>query len=185
MPTHLIRGLFPLRYKYLTQNTRYNQGFPHSSVSKESACNAGDSSSTPGSGRSPGEGKGYPLQYSGLENSMDCIVHRVTKSQTRLSNFHFHFSSLNDRLHRIISFRPHTYPTTRLKKERKKEKKASQRRPIPSKMMFLELVAAAAKSLQSCLTLCDPIEGSPPDSSLPGILQERTLEQVAISFSNA
>ena len=42
-----------------------------------------------GLGRSPGEGKGYPLQYSGLENSMDCIVHGVTKSQTQLSNFHF------------------------------------------------------------------------------------------------
>ena len=45
-------------------------------------------------GRSPGEGKGYPLQYSGLENSMDCIVHGVTKSQTQLSDFHFHFTSL-------------------------------------------------------------------------------------------
>ena len=45
--------------------------------------------------------------------------------------------------------------------------------------------AAAAKSLQSCLTLCDPIDGSPPDSSVPGILQARTLEWVAISFSNA
>ena len=42
------------------------------------------------SGRSPGEGKGYPFQYSGLKNSMDCIVHGVTKSQTRLSDFHFH-----------------------------------------------------------------------------------------------
>ena len=45
--------------------------------------------------------------------------------------------------------------------------------------------AAAAKSLQSCLTLCDPIEGSPPGSPIPGILQARTLEWVAISFSNA
>ena len=45
--------------------------------------------------------------------------------------------------------------------------------------------AAAAKSLQSYLTLCDPIEGSPPDSPIPGILQARTLEWVAISFSNA
>ena len=45
--------------------------------------------------------------------------------------------------------------------------------------------AAAAKSLQSCLTLCDPIDGSPPGSSVPGILQERILEWVAISFSNA
>ena len=46
-------------------------GFPGSSVGKESTCNAGDPSSIPGSGRSPGEGNGYPLQYSGLENSMD------------------------------------------------------------------------------------------------------------------
>ena len=45
--------------------------------------------------------------------------------------------------------------------------------------------AAAAKSLQSCLTLCDPIDGSPPGSPVPGILQTRTLEWVAISFSNA
>ena len=62
---------------------------PHSSVGKESACNAGDPSSIPVSGRYPGEGKGYPLQYSSLENSMDCIVHEVAKSRSRLSNFHF------------------------------------------------------------------------------------------------
>ena len=60
------------------------------SAGKESACNAGDLGSIPGLGRSPGEGKGYPLQYSGLENSMACIVHGVAKSQTRLSDFHFH-----------------------------------------------------------------------------------------------
>ena len=99
-------------------------GFPYSSVSKDSTCNAGDPGSIPGSGRfaregigyplqyswaslvvqlvknqpamqetpgiSPGEGKGYPFQYSGLENSMDCIVHRVTKSWTRPSHCHFH-----------------------------------------------------------------------------------------------
>ena len=47
------------------------------------------------------------------------------------------------------------------------------------------LYAAAAKSLQSCLTLCDPIDGSPPGSPIPGILQARTLEWVAIAFSNA
>jgi len=104
-------------------------GFPDSSVGKESACNAGDPHSIPGSGRSAEEGigyplrycwaslvaqliknppamqetwvqslgwedplekgKGYPLQYSGLENSMNCIVHGVAKSQTRLSDFHF------------------------------------------------------------------------------------------------
>ena len=62
--------------------------FPHSSAGKESACNAGDLGSIPGLGRSLGEGNGYPLQYSGLENSMDCIVHRVAKSRTWLSDFH-------------------------------------------------------------------------------------------------
>ena len=64
-------------------------GFPCGPAGKESACNAGDLGSIPGLGRSPGEGKGYPLQYSGLENSMDCIVHGVTQSWTRLSDFHF------------------------------------------------------------------------------------------------
>ena len=57
-------------------------GFPDSSVGKESACSAGDPGSIPRSGRSPGEGKGYPLQYSGLENCMDCIVHGVAKGRT-------------------------------------------------------------------------------------------------------
>ena len=57
-------------------------GFPCGSAGKESVCNAGDPDSIPGLGRSPGEGNGYPLQYSGLENSMDCLVHGVTKSQT-------------------------------------------------------------------------------------------------------
>ena len=51
--------------------------------------------------------------------------------------------------------------------------------------VFAAAAAAAAKSLQSCPTLCDPIDGSPPGSPLPGILQARTLEWVAISFSNA
>ena len=50
----------------------------------------GDLGSIPGLEISPVEGKGYPLQYSGLENSMDCVAHGVTKSQTQLSNFHFH-----------------------------------------------------------------------------------------------
>ena len=55
----------------------------------QTACNLGDLGSIPGLGRFPGEGKGYPLQYSGLGNSMDCIVHGVAKSQTQLSNFRF------------------------------------------------------------------------------------------------
>ena len=57
-------------------------GFPCGSAGKESACSAEDLGSIPGLGKSPGEGKGYPLQYSGLENSMDCIVHGITKSRT-------------------------------------------------------------------------------------------------------
>ena len=60
-----------------------SRAFPDSSVSKESACNAGDPGSIPGPGRSAGEGIGYPFLYSGLENFMDCIVHGVAKSQTR------------------------------------------------------------------------------------------------------
>ena len=71
-------------------NLQNNMGFPCGSVSKEYACSVGDLGSIPGLGRSPGEGKDYPLQYSGLENSMDCIVHGVAKSWTGLSDFHFH-----------------------------------------------------------------------------------------------
>ena len=63
--------------------------FPCGSTGKESACNAADLSLIPGLGRSPGEGKGYPLQYSGLADSMHCIVHAVADSQTGLSDFHF------------------------------------------------------------------------------------------------
>ena len=51
--------------------------------------------------------------------------------------------------------------------------------------LLFNMLSAAVKSLQSCLTLCDPIDGSPPGSPIPGILQARTLEWVAISFSNA
>ena len=96
------------------------------SVGKASACNAGDPALIPGSGRSPGEGNGYPFQYSwaslvtqlvprfdpwvgkipgegkgsplqfsGLESSMDCIVHGVAKSWTRPSNFHFQFQAVH------------------------------------------------------------------------------------------
>ena len=65
-------------------------GFPCGSAGKEPACNVGDLVLIPGLGRSPGEGKGYPLQYSGLENSMDWIDHEVAKSKTWLSEFYFH-----------------------------------------------------------------------------------------------
>ena len=64
-----------------------NSGFPCDSAGKESTHDVGDLGSNPGLGRSPGEGNSYPLQYSGLENSMDCIVHGVTNSWTQLGNF--------------------------------------------------------------------------------------------------
>ena len=91
---------------------------------KNLPANAGDVGLIPGSGRSPGEGNGNPLQYSCLENSMGRGAWKVA-------------------------------------------------------------AAAAAKSLQLCPTLCDPIDGSPSGSPIPGILKARTLEWVAISSSKA
>ena len=76
-------------YALFFMNTEDEMDFPGGSAGKESACNVGDLGSIPGLGRSPGEGKGYPLQYSGLKHSMDGIVHGGTKNWTRLSNFHF------------------------------------------------------------------------------------------------
>ena len=63
-------------------DTGWIPGHAGSLAGKESACNAGDLGSIPNSKRSAGEGSGYPLQYSGLENSMDCVVHWVVKSPT-------------------------------------------------------------------------------------------------------
>ena len=91
-------------------------GFPIGSAGKESACNVGDLGLIPGLGRSPGEGKCYPLQYSGLENSMDWIVHGVTKSRTRLSDFHsfefrvtmYFFLTLSDFNFHEFQFLPQT-----------------------------------------------------------------------------
>ena len=68
-----------------------NIGFPGGSDGNESACNVGDLGLIPGLRRSPEEGNGYPLQYSGLENFRDCIVHGVAKIWAWLSEFHFHF----------------------------------------------------------------------------------------------
>ena len=75
-------------------------GFPAGSAGKESACNVGDLTLIPGLGRSPGEGSSYPFQYSGLENSMDCIVHGMAKSCTRLNDFHFTYNLFN--LHDLL-----------------------------------------------------------------------------------
>ena len=79
-------------------------GFPCcGSAGKESTCNAGDLGLIPGFGRSPGEGNSYPLQYSGLENSMDCKVHGLAKSWTRLSNFHYLYNGLQETKILILS----------------------------------------------------------------------------------
>ena len=77
------------------------EGFPDVSADKESACNVGDLGLTTGLGRSPAEGNGCPLQYSGLENSMDFIVHGVTKNWTGLSNFHL-ASTLGLKLNNLV-----------------------------------------------------------------------------------
>ena len=79
------------RLKRLSSSSSVYMGFLGSSDSKESVCNVGDPDLIPGLGRSPGEGNGYPLQYSGLENSTDrgawqAAVHGVSKSRTQLSD---------------------------------------------------------------------------------------------------
>ena len=78
-----------MRFLFASMKKFLSIYFPGGSAGKESTCNGGDLGLIRGLGRFPGEGKGYPLQYSGLENSIDCITHGVAKSQTRLSDFHF------------------------------------------------------------------------------------------------
>ena len=80
-------------------------GFPGGSAGKESTCNVRDLGSIPGLGRSPGEGNSYPLQCAGLENPMDCIDHGVAKNQTQLSNFHFHYLTLEYKCFHNVSQR--------------------------------------------------------------------------------
>ena len=85
-----------------------NLGFPCGLAGKEFAYNVRDLGLIPGLVRSPGEGKGYPLQYSGLENSMDCVVYGVIKSWTRLRDFHSWSSSENSKtilLTRLMVYR--------------------------------------------------------------------------------
>ena len=108
--------------------------FPCGSAGKKSAYNVGNRGSIPRLGRCPGEGNSYPLQYSGLENS----VHGVSKSRTKLSNFHFHGS------------RP--------------EMLSSQEKSFVTIMV----VCVHAKSLQLWPTLCNPVDWGLPGSSIHG-----------------
>ena len=88
LPFHLLLS----RYKGKNKGPKRTRGLKWEfgkMDGKESACSAGDLGSILGLGRSPGEGTGYPLQYSGLENSMNCIAHGVAKNQTQLRDFHF------------------------------------------------------------------------------------------------
>ena len=90
-------------------SVRNTQPIHHCPTGKESACNVGELGSIPGLGRSPREGNDS-LQCSGLENSMDCIVHGVSKSQTQQSDFHFHFGKARRQLRvspNLGSRRPH------------------------------------------------------------------------------
>ena len=83
-----IPGSGRFRWRRHRLPTPVFSGFPCGSAGKESTCNVGNLGSIPGLGGSPGEGKGSSCQYSGLENSMDCLVPGVAKSRTRLSDFH-------------------------------------------------------------------------------------------------
>ena len=131
----------------------------------ESACKAGDSGSIAGLGRSPREGNGNPLQYSCLENPRHRGVWWATYTPCGREEF--------DTTECVCAYtHTHTHPKcTSI---------------LVTKYIFLiGHNITAAKSLQSCPTLCDPIDGSPPGSPVLGILQARTLEWVAIAFSNA
>ena len=101
---------------------------------------------------------------------MFCTVHGIAKSWTQLSDFHFDFS-----VHTFIDLGVYKYiPEQKLSREL-----------YFYYILHAAAAAAAAASLQSCPTLCDPIDGSPTGSTVPRILQARTLEWVAISFSKA
>ena len=82
MPRRILQSVWSNKHLLMTLC------IPGGSAGKASTCNAGDLGLIPGLGRSAEEGKSYPLQYSGLENSMDCTVHGAAKSRTRLRDFH-------------------------------------------------------------------------------------------------
>ena len=132
------------------------RGFPGSSAGKESACNAGDLDLIPRLGRSPGERKGYPFQYSDLENSMD---YTVAKSQTQLRDFQFQLNILSTK----------SLTKNLITKYFTKMVKSSF--PGYPKMQYLyKTTVKKVKVAQSHLTLCHPMGHSPPGFSAHGIL---------------
>ena len=134
----------------------------------------------PGLGRSPGGGHGHPLQYSCLENPMDrgawcTTVHGDAKNRTRLSDFislHFTFCHKGGVIcvSEVIDISPGNLDSSL----------CFFQPSISHDVLLLQL-----RQRFSRVRLCDPIDGSPPGSPVPGILQARTLAWVAVSFSNA
>ena len=166
------------------------------SAGKEVACKARDLCSIPGFGRFPGEGKGYLLQYSGQLNSMNCIVHVVAKSQTRLSDFHFtSFLRFKDWLGRstgnFLAWWSNSvtwYTFIRTLKiwvfhcvRWKNYAYLIIYRPAPTPKFSVFFCCCSVTKL--CPTLCDPMGCSPPGSSVHGFLQTGILEWVVISIS--
>ena len=150
------------------------------------------------------EGNGTPLQYSCLENPMDrgawkAAVHGVTEGWTQLSDFTFtfHLHALEKEMathSSVLAWRipgtgePGDPPVCGVAQSRTRLKRLSSSSSsyvMAPNRLILEFMCLHAKLFQSCLTLCDPIDGSPPGSPVPGIIQARTLEWGAISLSSA
>ena len=171
-------------------------GFPGGSDGKESACNAGDQGLIPGSGRSPGEGNGNPLQYSCLENSMDRGAWRA-KSHKELDTTEWLTHTHTDIHPRSPSSKS---PAAAAAKSRQSNSvRAHRRQPTrlrrpwdsPGKntgvgchflFQFMK-VKRESEVAQSCPTLRNPMDCSLPGSSVHRIFQARVLEWVAIAFS--
>ena len=147
-------------------------GFPHGLAGKEFAFNVGDLGSIPGLGRSPREGKGYPLQYSGLENSMDYIeFHGLYGVRHDWANF----TSLQSFLKHSLT----THTTKTLSFYR------VQYIPLTKHLQYLcYCLQCCSRHFASVVSdSCNPMDCSLPGSSIRGIPQARILEWVAISFS--
>ena len=172
--------------------------FPGGSDSKVSACSAGDPGLIPGSGRSPGEGNGNPLQYSCLENSMDggawlAIVHGVTKSWTRLSHFtSLHFTSLSQAPGRCIVTCLHVGGLWKKQKNHLNMKSWILKKNfccgcfgqgVACRILVRWVCVSVCPVAQLYLTPFGPMDCSPPGSSIHGILHARVLEWVAMPTS--